>query len=96
MIHDICNAGIVPYADHTFTHVWVQRRMWIWVYLIFQEVVGKLVILGIDRLDFELAHSPNESFGAVEHIFVYGEAVEGEFIPCVAILMDNFHLLDYG
>ena len=96
MVHDICNARILPYTDHTLAHMLVQWRMRVRVYLIFQQVFGIFIVFGVVRLDLELPHSPYKGFGAVEHIFVDGKAVEGEFVSGVAVLMNDFHLLYNG
>ncbi len=93
MLHDIRNAGILPYADHTFADVRVQRSVWIWVNLVFQEVVRVIVVLGVAGVYLKLSHCSYEGFSAVENVLVDGEAVEGQFVFGVSILMDDFHLL---
>lgn len=63
-------------------------------------VVDKvLAVFGVPRRlwgDFELSHSTNEGFCAINDVFVYGETVHGELFLGVAILVDNLHLLDDG
>lgn len=36
MLHNVCDAWILPYTHNTFAHVWVERRMWIWIHHIVQ------------------------------------------------------------
>ena len=66
--------------------------MWVGVDLIFQQVISSLGVFRIHWLYFELSHGCDECFGAINDVFVDGEAVEGQFVLGVAILMDDFHL----
>lgn len=42
----------------------------------------------------ELLHCADESFGAIDDIFVDGMPVQAQFVDAVAVLVDNLHLLD--
>ena len=95
MLHNVRNTWILPYTYNALAHVWVERRMGIRIHHVFQEVIGIVIVSGISWFDLKLPHCSYESFGAVQHIFVDGETIEGEFIFCVTILMNNLHLLYY-
>ena len=45
-------------------------------------------------MNFKLSHSSYQGFDAIEDILVDGESVQPKLLVCIAILMDNLHLLD--
>lgn len=96
MFHDIPNACILPNRDHRGADSWIQWGVRIWIYLILQQVVAIVVILRISRLNLELPHRTDQGLGAVDEVFVNGQAIKRQFVSCVTVLVDDFHLFDNG
>lgn len=61
------------------------------------ELHDEFAVLNVFR-DFwgyvELLHCADESFGAIDDIFVDGMPVQPQFVDAVAVLVDDLHLLD--
>lgn len=70
--------------------------MWIWIDLVVEEIIAVLLVLWVLALYVELSHGADERFRTIDQVLVYSEAIQGEFIYCVSVLMYNLHLLHYS
>ena len=96
MLEHLAYAAVAPQGSDGLTDSHVQRFLWVRVDSVVDEVVAVLVVAGDFWLDLELPHGANEGFCAIDDVLVYGQTVHGELLLCVAVLVDDFHLLDNG
>ena len=94
VFQNICNARVLPHRCHGRADPGLQRRVWIGIHLVVQQVVHVLVILRVPGINAELAHGTDQGFGAVDHVLVNSQAIQGQLVSGVAILVNDFHLLD--
>ena len=64
------------------------------VHRVFQKILCVDVVLWINRGNVELSHSSYDSLDAIQNVFVDGQAVEAKLLWCIAVLVDDLHLLD--
>lgn len=96
VLKHLCYAGIPPNGCDGQAHPHVERLFWIGIHGVLQQVLAVLVVLGVLAVDVELAHGAYQGLCAVDDVLVDGEAVHGELLLRVAILVDDLHLLDDG
>jgi hypothetical protein len=89
-------AGVAPHGRDGLAHPHVERLLGIGVDSVVDKVVAELVVARRLGLDLELAHCADEGLCTVDDVLVDGEAVHGELLLGVAVLVDNLHLLDDG
>jgi hypothetical protein len=89
-------AGVAPHGGDGLAHAHVERLLGVGVDGVVDEIVAELVVAGRLGLDLELAHCADEGLCAVDDVLVDSEAVHGELLLGVAVLVDDLHLLDDG
>jgi hypothetical protein len=96
VLQDLWYTGVAPHGGDGLAYSHIERLLWIWIYRVVDEVVAVFIIAGRLGLYLELSHGADEGLCAVDDVLVDGEAVHGEFLLRVTILMDDLHLLDNG
>jgi hypothetical protein len=96
VLQDLGYAGVAPHGGDSLADPHVERLLGVGVNGVVDEIVAELVIAGRLGLDLELAHCANEGLCAVDDVLVDGEAVHGELLLRIAVLVDDLHLLDDG
>ena len=96
VLEHLADAAVTPQGCDGLADSCVQRFLGVWIHGVFDEVIAVLVVAGYLGLDLELPHGADEGFRAVDDVLVYRQAVHGELLLCVAVLVDDLHLLDNG
>ena len=96
MVEDLGYTRIFPDGGYGSRASRVQMSIRVGVYSELHDEFAVLNIFGDFWSDVELLHGTNEGLGAVNDILVYGMPVEAQFVDTVAVLVDDFHLLDNG
>lgn len=96
MLQDLADTGIAPHGCDGLAYPYIEGLLGIGVDCVLEQVVAELGIARFLGGNVELSHGANERFCAVDDVFVYGQAVHGELILRVTVLMYDLHLLDYG
>jgi hypothetical protein len=96
VLQDLWYTGVAPHGGDGLAYSHVEGLLWIWIYRVVDEVVAVFIVAGRLGLYLELSHGADEGLCAVDDVLVDGEAVHGELLLRVAILMDDLHLLDNG
>lgn len=96
VLEDLANTWIAPHGCDGLAYPYIEGLLGIRIDCILEQVVAELGIAWLLGGNVELSHGANEGFCAVDDVFVYSQAVHGELILRVAVLMYDLHLLDYG
>jgi hypothetical protein len=96
VLEHLADAAVAPQRGDGLANTGVEGFFRVRVDGVLDEVVAVLVVARDLGLDLELAHGANEGLRAVDDVLVDGQAVHGQLLLCVAILVDDLHLLDDG
>jgi hypothetical protein len=96
VFQDLWYAGVAPHGRYGLSYPHVERLLGVRVDGVLDQVVAVLVVARRLWLYLELSHCADEGLCAVDDVLVDGEAVHGELLLRVAVLMDDLHLLDNG
>lgn len=96
VLKHLAYAAVAPQRGDGLTDSHVQRLLGVGVDGVLDEVVAVFIVAGDLGLDLELAHGADEGFCAVDDVLVDGQAVHGELLLGVTVLVDDLHLLDNG
>lgn len=96
MLEDFWYARVAPDRGYGLPYPDVEGLFGIWVDGVVDEVVAVFVVAGRLGLYLELPHGADERLCAIDDVLIDGEAVHGELLLRVAILVDDLHLLDDG
>lgn len=94
MLKDLGHARVIPYGGDGICNFGGKRGIRIGIHGVVNNVVAVVDISRGFGDNVELAHGCDEGFGTVDDVFVDGMSIQGELVCAVAILMDDFHLLD--
>lgn len=84
--------GVLPQRLYGLTNAGVQVGGGICADVVVLEVLHVVSDLRGGGLDVELVHGADQPLGALEEVFVDGDAVHGQFLDGVSILVDDLHL----